>query len=76
MMDTQDRTYVWEYSQEYHPDSCTWVNKALSNSSTYYAGGLELTESFLLYSRGSNKDPHQEHRGLLPPHVGHAICVV
>jgi hypothetical protein len=38
MMETQDRTYVWEYSQEDCPDSIFQLylggNKVLSNSST------------------------------------------
>ncbi len=44
MMDTQDGTYVWEYSHEDCPDSTCIVQlylgniKVLSNSSTSYAG--------------------------------------
>jgi hypothetical protein len=41
MMDTQDGTYVWEYSQEDCPDSMVQLYlgnvKVLSNSSTSYA---------------------------------------
>ncbi len=66
MMDTQDENYVWEYSQKDSPNIIVQLYlgsiKVLSNSSTFYAGGLaimegnekdqvnglELTESFLL----------------------------
>jgi hypothetical protein len=41
MMDTQDRTYVWEYSQEDYPDSIVQLYlgsiKVLFNSSTWEA---------------------------------------
>jgi hypothetical protein len=53
MMDTQDGTYVWEYSQEDCPDSIVQLYlgsiKVLSNSSTSYVGGLAIVE-------GSEKD--------------------
>jgi hypothetical protein len=53
MMDTQDGTYVWEYSQEDCPDSIVQLYlgsiKVLSNSSTSYAGWLAIVE-------GSEKD--------------------
>ncbi len=48
MMDTQDGTYVWEYSQEDCPDSIIQLYlgsiKVLSNSRTSYAGGLTIVE--------------------------------
>jgi hypothetical protein len=48
MMDTQDNTYVWEYSQEDFPVSIVQVYlgsiKVLSNLSTSYAGGLAIVE--------------------------------
>jgi len=48
MMDTQDGTYVWEYSHEDCPDSIVQLYlgsiKVLSNSSTSYAGGLTIVE--------------------------------
>ncbi len=48
MMDTQDGTYVWEYSQEDCPDSIVQLYlgsiKVLSNSSTSYVGGLAIVE--------------------------------
>jgi hypothetical protein len=53
MMDTQDGTCVWEYSQEDCPDSIVQLYlgsiKVLSNSSTSYMGGLAIME-------GSEKD--------------------
>jgi hypothetical protein len=53
MMDTQDGTYVWEYSQEDCPDSIVQLYlgsiKVLSNSSTSYVGDLAIVE-------GSEKD--------------------
>ncbi len=53
MMDTQDGTYVWEYSQEDCPDSIVQLYlgsiKVLSNSSIFYVGGLAIVE-------GSEKD--------------------
>ncbi len=53
MMDTQDGTYVWEYSQEDCPGSIVQLYlgsiKVLSNSSTSYVGGLAIVE-------GSEKD--------------------
>jgi hypothetical protein len=53
MMETQDGTYVWEYSQEDCPDSIVQLYlgsiKVLSNSSTSYVGGLAIVE-------GSEKD--------------------
>ncbi len=46
MMDTQDGTYVWEYSQEDCPDSIVQLYlgsiKVLSNSSNSYVGGLAI----------------------------------
>ncbi len=48
MMDTQDGTYVWEYSQEDCPDSIVQLYlgsiKVLSNSSTSYVRGLAIVE--------------------------------
>jgi hypothetical protein len=48
MMDTQDGTYVWEYSQEDFPDSIVQLYlgnvKVLSNSSTSCVGGLDIVE--------------------------------
>jgi hypothetical protein len=48
MMDYQDGTYVWEYSQEDCPDSIVQLYlgnvKVLSNSSTSYVGGLAIVE--------------------------------
>jgi len=53
MIDTQDGTYVWEYSQEDCPDSIVQLYlgsiKVLSNSSTSYVGSLAIVE-------GSEKD--------------------
>ena len=50
---TQDGTYVWEYSQEDCPDSIVQLYlgdiKVLSNSSSSYVGGLAIVE-------GSEKD--------------------
>ena len=52
-MDTQDGTYVWEYSQEDCPDSIVQLYlgdiKVLSYSSSSYVGGLAIVE-------GSEKD--------------------
>jgi hypothetical protein len=48
MMDTQDGTYVWEYSQEDCRDSIVQLYlgdiKVLSNSSSSYVGGLGQRE--------------------------------
>ncbi len=48
MMDTQDGTYVWEYSQEDCTESIMQLYlgsvKVLSNSSTSYARGLAIVE--------------------------------
>ncbi len=48
MIDTQDGTYVWEYSQEDFPESILQLYlgnvKVLTNSSTSYAGGLAIMD--------------------------------
>jgi hypothetical protein len=50
MMDTQDGTYVWEYSQEDCPDSIVQLYlgsiKVLSNSSTSYVGVVMSNQRF------------------------------
>jgi len=56
MMDTQDGTYVWEYSQEDFPESILQLYlgnvKVLTNSSMSYARGLAIME-------GNKKDQEQ-----------------